>query len=95
MSNRYIIHEELDYETMGRWIMGYHGKRKLTERQMMSVFIRARIFCNAEGISTFSDLMRFFKDAKKKIRSKRGARSEWETKVISLDNIQRFRRVLL
>ena len=89
---KYIVHESINYEALGLWLTGFDGRRVLTRRQWRGVQIRAQQFLlrAKRDRETYSDLVLLFKDEKKRISEKRGARSEWDKKVMALKDCRRF-----
>ena len=90
--DKYLVKEQINSLALGRWLKGYDGRRALTKRQNIDIQIAARNYVSLR-INTFSDLVLHFKNEKRLINKKRGERSEWEKRLMSLSSYERFRDV--
>jgi len=91
---KYIVHESLDRDAVGRLVMGYDGRKVLNRRHKMSVGVAAQHFLERgeSDIKTWSDFVRFIRDRQSQIKCKRGIRTALEEKILSLKDFRRFRR---
>jgi allantoicase len=90
--NRHITHNEIDHQKFGKWLLGWTRLKKISKYQWCKISLSAKHFCDAYDISTYADLVRFFKQKKVNIKSKIGRRSAWELKILSLNDYSRFEK---
>jgi len=93
--NRHICFEEIDNLKFGKWLLGMTRLKNVTKQQLMKIQLAHRHFCDDWDISTYADLVRFFKQQKKDIKSKRGRRSAWDIKILSLTDYSRFAKKIV
>ena len=70
---KFILQQKINRRKLDKWLKG-------TDRTL-----NAMGFCKINNIRTISDLVNFFKQEKKRIRSKRGVRTLWEKRVQKLN----------
>jgi hypothetical protein len=88
---KYIVHEIINCDALGKWIKGFDGRKVLNRRQKMNVDIAVQSILRSRNINTYSDLVLFFKDEKSRIKEKRGVRTAWEQKVLALKHYRMFK----
>ena len=91
IGGKYIVHESINHETLGKWLNGFDGRKALTQQEKHSVDLAVQHFLQSHKIETYSDLVLFFRDEMSSINEKRGVRSAWEKKVMALKDCRRFR----
>jgi len=84
LSRRYITVEEVNIEKLGKFIKSWERRRKFTRRQNISIGIAATTFLSIYSITSASQLANFFKIEKTRLKSKRGPKTEWEDKMLSV-----------
>lgn len=89
---QYLVKEKINILALGKWLKGYDGRKTLIKRQIMNAELAARHYMGIR-ITTYSDLVLHFKSEKERIKRKRGERSEWEKRLMSLSSYERFRDV--
>lgn len=90
---QYLVHEKINILALDKWLKGYDGRSKaFTAKQLKYAGLTALHYMGFR-IVTYSDLVLHFKSEKELIKRKRGARSEWEQRLMSLSSYERFRDV--
>jgi hypothetical protein len=85
-SQRHLVTEEIDLIKLGRWVMGWNGKRReFTERDLFSIGVAAITFLRVGKLESFTpaELAYHIDRLKKKYRG-RGRKSEWMKRVLEL-----------
>jgi hypothetical protein len=90
MELRYIIHERIDTYKLGRWILGWGNKKKLTEREKRKLQLMTLTFQNCKAIYIYADLVRYLTKRKAALKKKRGPKTRMEKKFLSLKDYGLF-----
>jgi len=89
--SQYLVYEKINILALDKWLKGYDGRREaFTAKQLKYAGLTALHYMGFR-IVTYSDLVLHFKSEKELIKRKRGARSEWEKRLMSLSSYERFR----
>jgi len=84
--DQHIVHENIDQQKLGKWILGCTRIKNVSKRKFISIGVSAAHFCEVYEIYTYADLVKYFKERKAEIKSRRGRRSAWDNKILSLKN---------
>jgi hypothetical protein len=84
MEEKYITHETINYEKLGKWLKGWQRRRKFSDREKIALQLSARTYCNFSDIKTSADLITHFRNEKIRIKAKRGRRTELEKKILAV-----------
>ncbi len=91
--SQYLVKEKINIDALDKWLKGYDGRSKaFTKKQLKYAGLTALHYMGFR-IVTYSDLVLHFKSEKECIKRKRGERSEWEKRLMSLSSYERFRDV--
>ncbi len=91
-NNRFIVHESIDLTKLGRWLLGWNKRKSFSNRELMKMGITGRIFCNVHKIKTYADLVNYFMVVKKILQGKRGPKTSYQEKFLSLTNYGVWRK---
>lgn len=86
-SRRHLVNEEIDLIKLGRWVIGWNGKRKtFTQRDLFSIGVAAITFLRAGKLESFTpaELAKHIDRLKKKYMQGRGRRTEWMKRVLQI-----------
>ena len=91
--SQYLVYEKINILALDKWLKGYDGRREaFTAKQSKYAGLTALHYMGFR-IVTYSDLVLHFKSEKEFIKQKRGVRTEWEKRLMSLSSYERFRGV--
>lgn len=85
-----VVFECIDNYKLGKWILDALGIFNNGKRKDMRISLAAASFLSIYEIKTITDLINYFKNTKKVIKSHRGARDRWQKKVLALKNCNHF-----
>lgn len=68
LDKQFIIHEEIDMDKLGRWLLGRQKMKKLSKRLSGRADLAAQTLCNAHDINTYADLVSYFMNKKAEIK---------------------------
>ncbi len=92
MDARYIVHERINLKALGIFLIGYNGRRTLTERQKMyGLGLAAQTFCNHFNVQTYSELVLALKKEILEAKKAVGKKSLWHQRMLGLKNFNRFK----
>jgi len=92
--HRLITAEEkpIYLERLGRWLLDWGFKKKLTNEQEARIYSEARDFCKTHKIRTYLDLTGYIKKRQEELKTKRGGRTLLDKKIFKLTDYARFSR---
>lgn len=94
MEKKYIIHEKLDEEKIGRVLSGLERRKVLTKRQVIRVDLAFAHFSSYYGINSISDFTEAIRKECIYFDKRRGPKNPWARKVRKLRNFSFYSRPL-
>ncbi len=88
---RYIVHEAIDINKLGKWLTGLSRRKKFTKRQRMSIQLAAVHQLRTYDIDSHTDLVSLFIQQKAQIKNHRGQKNEYQRKVLAIKDYGKFR----
>lgn len=81
--DKYINYYELDIQKVGKWLLNWTRRKKLTRKEINKAQLRARLFCDIYNISNFADFKCFLGKMKIEAKKKKGRKSAFDNKILS------------
>jgi hypothetical protein len=82
MYSKYMVYEKIDHLKLGKWILDWTRRKKLTDREVKKAKMQASLFCRHKNIKSAADLINFFKKEKNRIKAIRGRRTPYKSKML-------------
>ncbi|GEM_PF-6234894 len=89
-ADKYILHEKLNTEKIGRVLSGHERKRKITECQKMSIDLHFSHFRSCYDIATVSDFATAVIKIKRLLDRIPGPKTAWAKKIKKLNHFSTF-----
>lgn len=86
---KYLTHESINIEKLGKWLCGWTRRRKFTAEEKKEIIMQAGHFCRHRKIKAPADLVNYFSKRKAEFRSKKGRKTKREMAYLKL-NPSRF-----
>jgi hypothetical protein len=87
--SKYLAHESINIEKLGKWLCGWTRRRKFTADEKRKIIMQAGHFLRHRKIKTPADLVNYFSKRKAEFRSKKGRKTKREMAYLKL-NPSRF-----
>lgn len=79
-------------ERLGRWLLDWGYKKKITKEHMDRIYSEAREFCKTHKIRSYLDLSEYIKRRQEELKAKKGRKTRLEEKILMLTDFDRFSR---
>jgi hypothetical protein len=89
---RNIVHEKIDRHKLGKWLLSWEKRKQFSRRQQMRISIMSETFMSVYMIRTYADLVDILSKRKQGLKRRRGCKSKWQKKFISLKDYGKFRK---
>ena len=89
---RYIVHEKIDGHILGKWLLSWERRKRFSRRQQMRISIMSETFMSIHTIRTYADLVDILSKRKQVLKKRRGCKSKWQKKFVSLKDYGKFRK---
>jgi hypothetical protein len=89
--DKYLVREKIDRNKLGKWLLGWKGRRVFSRRQRMRIGLMSVTYLNVYDIRTYADLVHFIRMKKKQnISERRGRKTKWQHKYLALRDYGKF-----